>query len=40
MLFAVTFFKIDFKKTEGMFASVNIKDSIVAILGAIIPDFP
>ena len=32
------FFKIAFKNTDGIFASVNINDSIVAMFGAIIPD--
>ena len=33
-----TFLRIAFKNTEGIFASVNINDNIVAILGAIIPE--
>ena len=33
-----TFFKIAFKNTEGILASVKINDNIVAIFGAIIPD--
>ena len=34
----VTFFKIAFKKTEGIFASVNTNANMVAMLGAIIPE--
>ena len=33
-----TVLKIAFKKTEGIFASVNMKDNMVAIFGAIIPE--
>ena len=33
-----TFLRMAFKKIDGIFASVNMKDNIVAILGAIMPE--